>query len=327
MASKEAFQLCPNLSFVPAQQGRYIWTSEQILRLLKGYGFEVVYASIDEFQMDILDTPNPEALAQDIQKQIQQGFKITASIGIAKNSLLAKLASKINKPNGRLILTEENLTQILAQIPVEKLCGIGPKTGLFFADLGIKTCFDLYQKPAYFLEQILGKNGLNLYASLRSNEHFQVQETDEKPKSIGHSYTLPRASENTGFIKAWIRLLCEMVGKRLREQNLVSRTVFLWLNGPEIGNFRAQKTYEQAINDGFEVYHRCLKIMAKIGQKRLKIRAFGVSCSGLSKACYLPLFREQKRREELIKAMDKINTRHGEDTIYPAVITLTRKLR
>ena len=327
MPSKEAFQLCPNLSFVPAQQGRYIWTSEQILGLLKGYGFQVVYASIDEFQMDILDTQNPQTLAQGIQNRIQEAFKITASIGIAKNSLLAKLASKINKPNGRLILTEENLAQILAGIPVEKLCGIGPKTGPFFADLGIKTCLDLYQKSANFLEQILGKNGINLYASLHSNEYFQVQEGDEKPKSIGHSYTLPRASENTGFIRAWIRLLSEMVARRLREQNLVSKTVNLWLNGPEIGNFGAQKTYEQAINDGYEVYHRCLTIMAKTGRKMPKIRALGVNCSNLILAQYSSLFREQKRREELIKAVDKINARHGEDTIYPAVVTLTRKLR
>ena len=94
MPSKEAFRICPDLAFVPAQQGRYIWTSEQILGLLRRYGFEVSYASIDEFQMDIRGTPNPETLAQGIQKRIQEAFKITASIGIAKNCLLAKLASK-----------------------------------------------------------------------------------------------------------------------------------------------------------------------------------------------------------------------------------------
>ena len=177
------------------------------------------------------------------------------------------------------------------------------------------------------MQDKFGKNGLNLFQSLHSNQRFQVQESNEKPKSIGHSYTFPRASENTGFIKAWIRLLSEMVARRLREQNLVSQTVNLWLNGPEIGNFGAQKTYEQAINDGYEVYARCLKIIAKTGQKRPRIRALGVNCSNLYLAQYSSLFREQKRREELIKAVDKINARHGEDTIYPAVIDLTRKFR
>ena len=76
MSSKEAFQICPDISFVPACQGRYIWTSEQILELLEKYGYQVSYASIDEFQMDIRDNPEPEGLAQDIQNKIQKCFKI-----------------------------------------------------------------------------------------------------------------------------------------------------------------------------------------------------------------------------------------------------------
>ncbi|MFH1507160.1 MAG: hypothetical protein ABIG46_01855 [Candidatus Omnitrophota bacterium] len=327
MPTKEAFSICPDLAFVPAQQGRYIWTSEEIFKLLKGYGFEIAYASIDEFQMDIQDTPNPENLAKEIRKEIQDSFKITASIGIAKNWILAKLASKINKPNGIAILNEANLEQTLAKIPAQKLCGVGLKTGLFFNDLGIKTCLELYQKPADYLEQILGKNGLNFYLSLHSNERFQTQEAEEKPKSVGHSYTFPRASENTGFIRAWIRLLSEMVARRLREQNLVSKTVYLWLTGPEIGNFKAQKTYREATNDAHDIFHRCLKIMAKTGKNNPKIRALGVTCSGLEKACYLPLFREQKRREDLLKAVDKINARIGEDTLYPASIELAKSMK
>ena len=327
MPTKEAFRLCPNAEFVPAEQGKYIWTSEQIFQLLKSYGFEAAYASIDEFQMGIGEHPDPESLARNIRKRIQEDFKVTASIGIAKNCLLAKLASKINKPNGMAIITEENLTQILAKIPVQKLCGIGKKSGQVFDLLGVKTCLDLYRKTPGFLEQIFGKNGLNLYQSLHSTDHFDTWEEDKKTRSIGHSYTLPRASENTEFIRAWIRLLSEMVARRLREQNLVSKTVYLWLNGPEIGNFGAQKTYREAINDGYEFYLRCLKILAKTAKKTPKIRALGVSCSSLSKKSYPPLFKEQKRREELNKAIDKINSRLGDDTIYPAIITLARKMQ
>ena len=113
MPSAEAFKVCPNLEFVPAEQGKYIWTSEQIYQLLQGYGFEAIYASIDEFQMDIGQAPDPLALAQDIQRRIQEAFNVTASVGVAKNWLLAKLASKLNKPNGIAILTEENLAEVL----------------------------------------------------------------------------------------------------------------------------------------------------------------------------------------------------------------------
>lgn len=327
MPTKEAFQICPNLEFIPAQQGKYIWTSEQIFELLKTYGFQLNYASIDEFQMDVPDTTNPEILAKDIQKKIYANFNITASVGIARNCLLAKLASKLNKPNGITIITEANLKDTLSKTPVDKLCGVGQKTGLELHALGVKTCLDLYQKTPQFLEQNLGKFGLNLYLSLHSTERFDGLGEEEKPKSIGHSYTLSRVSETPGFIQAWIRLLSEMVARRLRQQNLVAKTVYLWLNGPQIGNFGAQKTYLQATNDGYEIGYRCLKIMAKIGPKMPKIRALGVTCGNLTPNQNLSLFKEQKRREELIKALDKLNNRYGDDCIYPAIINLTKESR
>ena len=325
MPTKEAFQLCPNLEFVPAQQSRYIWTSGQIFGMLKAYGFSLNYASIDEFQMDIASIANPGILAKNIQEKIYCEFNITASIGIAKNWILSKLGSKLNKPNGITIITDANLKSILAKTPVEKLCGVGQKTSPELHGLGIKTCLDLYQKNAQFLEQNLGKFGLNLYLSLHSSERFEGSEEEQKPKSVGHSYTLGRASETPGFIQAWIRLLSEMVASRLRQQNFVASTVHLWLNGPQIGNFGAQKTYSQATNDGYEICHRCLKIMARTGPKTPKIRALGVTCGNLSFSQNLPLFREQKRREELLKTVDKLNNRYGDGCIYPAIIDLAKK--
>ncbi len=173
----------------------------------------------------------------------------------------------------------------------------------------------------------MGKHGLNLYISLHSTDCFDSNENESEPKSVGHSYTLPRASKNPVFIKAWIRLLSEMVAERLRQNNLVSNTVHLWLNGPEIGNFGAQKTFQQATNDGNEIYLRALKIMAKIGLKMPAIRALGVSVSSLDASVYPPLFKEQKRREDLIKTIDKINSRFGDGSIYPAIIDLTKKMQ
>ena len=328
MASAEAFKICPSLEFVAAQQGKYIWTSEQIYELLKERGFALSYASIDEFRMDIINLPEPQALAKDIQEQIYANFNITASIGIAKNSLLAKLASKLKKPKGLLELTEANLISTLANTPVGKLCGIGVKSQELLAGLGIETCLDLYEKTPDFLRRTFGKNGIELYASLHANEGFQETGEPDILKSVGHSYTLPVAVKTPGFIRAWLRVLSEMVATRLRQQNLVSRSVHLWLNCPQTGNFGAQETFSQATNDGYEICQRSLKIMAKLLPKQAKIRALGVTCQGLSKQAYCqPLLKEEIRRGALLAAQDRINSRFGEQSICPALTLLARKLQ
>lgn len=266
MNSSEAFKICPGLEFVPAEQSKYIWTSEQILGLAKGYGFKTAYISIDEFQMDIGNETEPHTLADNIRKQIYANFKITASVGAAENGILAKLASKLNKPNGIAILTNENLKETLSKTPIKKLCGVGEKTETLLLGVGVNSCFDLYNKTLGYMESILGKFGINLYEGLHCKESFDAKNGSDPnfgsdpffvpdlPKSIGHSYTFPRSSVNPQFIKAWIRLLSEMVGRRLREQKLFSFTTHLWLNGPKIGNFASQNTSDQATDDSYEIY-------------------------------------------------------------------------
>jgi DNA polymerase-4 len=311
MSSREAFQICPGLEFVCADQGKYIWTSEQIFEMLKTYGLHLSYASIDEFQLDITDYPDPLKLAEDIRARIYANFNITASVGIAKNWLLAKTASKINKPNGVTIINEVNLKEILGRTPLEKVCGMAGKTGAILSNRGLKTALDLYLKIPAFFEENPGK----------------FSEEPVKPESIGHSYTLPKTLENPQVMRAWIRLLSEMVGERLRHKNLAAKTIHLWLSGPEIGNFGAQKTSNIASNDSFEIYSRSLKIACQTLKKRPKIRALGVTASQLILQEPLFLFPAEKRREGLIKALDRINRRFGDSSIYPAQVYLTRRIK
>ncbi|MBM3250534.1 MAG: DNA polymerase IV [Candidatus Omnitrophica bacterium] len=325
MPSAEAFRICPHLEFVPADQSKYIWTSREILKLLEPYGLQLNYASIDEFQLDIRETREPLKLAADIRKKIEENFRITASVGIAKNWLLAKLASKLNKPDGVAMLTESNLAETLANVAAEKLCGVGQSTTQTLQSLGVLTCLDLYRKSASFLSQNLGKFGLNLFVSLHAEDSFSDLEQDANPKSVGHSYTLPWPTKTPGFIRGWLRLLSEMVAERLRQQELTAKVVHLGLGGPEIGHFSAQKTFSQASNDGYEIYLRAAKIMAKIGQNMPKIRFLGVTCSNLSSPEYAPLFKEQEKRERLLKTVDRINHRFGDRAIFPAIICQTRR--
>jgi DNA polymerase IV len=326
MSTIEALTRCPHAAFVPADQGKYIWTSEEIYGMLKKYGLPMNYASIDEFQLDLGDMDDPTALAREIQTEIYSRFNITASAGIAKNWLLAKLASKLNKPNGIALITDQNMERVFAKVPAKKICGVGPRTAEILETQGVRTCLDLYRKDAHFLKEHLGQAGIELYLGMRTEERFEAAESPEKPKSVGHSYTLPRATQNMVFIKAWVLLLSDMVGQRLRQKGLVSKSVHVWLNGPEIGSFSAQMSFTQATNDHYEIYTRALKIMDRKAPKTPKIRALGVTCASLEEIRYQPLLEEEKRRDTVIKAIDRINGKYGDNTIFPAAVVIAKKM-
>jgi len=163
--------------------------------------------------MDAENHRIPVSLGNEIKEKIYANFNITASVGIAKNWLMAKLASKLNKPNNLILIDDSNFEQILRQAPLSKLCGMGGKNGRILMAQGLETCWDLY---------------LNLPAFFSENPDKFNENCSRLPKSISHSYnTLSNPQINPQVIRVWLRLLSEMVAVRLRQQNLVTQT---WIN-------------------------------------------------------------------------------------------------
>jgi len=323
MSSKEAFLICPNLEFVAADQAKYIYISECIYQMFFDYDPNPIYTSIDEFQLDLrslVELKNMEKLAQEIRAKISSKFGITASVGIAKNCLLAKLASKINKPNGLCILTELNLKSSLFNLPVEKLMGVGSGTRIYLNKIGVFSCWDFYNLSEDFLTAHLGKVGFNFYLGLHANDSFSLNQSPEKPKSIGHSYTLNKPTNNQEFIFSWVRLLSEMVSRRLREQDLAACTIhFSCDDALKKAYISRQKTFNSGTNDGQDIAAKIVQIWAKLGPKKPLLRCLGVSCSGFT-SIYRDLFKDVDKRQNLLKTTDNINQKFGEWTLMPASI-------
>jgi len=333
MSSREAFRLCPNAEFVVADSAKYIFTSERIFQLLKDFSPNLEYLSVDEFVLGLegLDKVlgSPQEICAKIKQAIKEAFGITCSIGIAPTRILAKLASKLDKPDGLKIITEQDLPSFFQDMPVELLCGIGPSLKTSLNLIGILSLKDLFDAPKNLLIDKFGKLGYWLFEAVRANKDLPVNPfdaADTPPKSIGHSYTLPRATANKEAIFAWIRLLSEMVSQRLREKNLEAKTVHLYLIGPEINRgFSKQKTFIEPTFDGYELYRRCIGIVAQNRGIDFKVRAIGVSCSNFKSQEGLFLLTEQVKRCRLLNALDSINNKIGEWSIFPASITLTRQ--
>jgi hypothetical protein len=115
-----------------------------------------------------------------------------------------------------------------------------------------------------------------------------------------------------------------MVGRRLREKSLGAKTVHLRLAGPEIEHFGQQVTYKEPTHDGFEIYLRAIKILKKSGPQIPKIRGLGISVKSLFPAEKYFLLKEDIKRRDLTEALDLINNKFGDWSIYPAVISLAK---
>ncbi|MBN3038497.1 MAG: DNA polymerase IV [Candidatus Omnitrophica bacterium] len=328
MSSQEAFRLCPQAIFVPCDSTKYIYTAQEISKMLKDFSPQIEMSSIDEFYLDITGCErifgSPKALGRLIKQKIKERFGITGSIGIAPNKSMAKLASKEKKPDGLVIWAKKDLPGILKDMPIEKICGIGPKMTLYLQQMSIFSCGQLANTSIRLLAERFGKYGLWLKEIARGEDTDRVElsATPElPPKSVGHSYTLEKNIFNIEAIKAWIRLLCEMVATRLRNLLLEGSVVHLYLRGPNLQWWSRQKKFAESTLDGQSIYKRCLIIMDNLAQPRNPIRALGVTVSGLVPARSIYLFDEDKKRDSLLSAIDDINQRFGEWSIYPARLT------
>jgi DNA polymerase-4 len=326
MNTKEAFLICPQAKFIPADSAKYLYVSNQIFQMLKIYPCDIGYSSIDEFDLEFGAHQKIDhiAIAKDIKQLIRNTFGISCSIGIAPNWHLAKLGSKIGKPDGLTIIDQSNYLDILSRTPIEKVCGIGPALTNQLNNLGIKTCCQLIKYPRQNLVNKFGKIGHWLADCLnpQCQETHKNQDTGNPPKSIGHSYTLPKETSNPKIILSWIRLLSEMVAQRLRKSGLEAKTIKVWVSHAENRGFSRQKTFQSSISHGHNIFMRSMTILGLKNGQKMSLRAIGIEVSGLHTRTRTLLLEKERNEENLARFMDKINDRYGDWTIYPATIAL-----
>jgi DNA polymerase-4 len=167
MPIQEAKRRCPQLILVEGDHSKYTETSSQIFSMLKEYTPLVEVASIDEAYLDITQSTllfkSPFHLAQTIKAHILKKEKLTCSVGIAPNKLLSKLASRLKKPDGLVVIEKDEVENVLRDLPVSKLYGIGPKLEEALQAMGIFACGSMGKFPVSLLTQRFGVIGERLH--------------------------------------------------------------------------------------------------------------------------------------------------------------------
>lgn len=321
MPTQEAKRRCPQLILVEGDHSKYTEASARIFSLLKDYTPCVEVASIDEAYLDITESQllfkSPQNIAQSIKDRILVREGLTCSIGIAPNKLLAKLGSRLKKPDGLVMIPKEGVEELLRDLPVGKLYGIGPKLEESLRAIGVFTCGQLGKIPVPFLKNRFGVIGERLHEMGLGLDDGPVVPFDEEEdaKSLSHSVTLEKDTSDPAVIRKVLLQLSEKVSRRMRREGFYGKRVTLTVRYSDFFTFTKQKTLPQWVNSGNEIFQHSLQIFESVSHPK-PVRLLGVGVSQFKKEwSQLDLFEKREKKDELLKAMDRVNERFGDWTL------------
>ena len=219
MPMSQALQRCPDLIVLPPAMDKYRAASKQILAIYHDYTELVEPLSLDEAYLDVTDAPHCKGsatlIAQEIRARIAETVGITASAGIAPNKFLAKIASDWNKPNGQFVVRPQDVDAFVAELPVDKLFGVGKVTAMKLKKLGAFTCADLRKWSIPELQHYFGKFGGSLYGLCRGIDRRQVSASRER-KSVSVEETYVTDLRDLDACLRELPSLIELLQQRIR---------------------------------------------------------------------------------------------------------------
>ncbi|HOJ39150.1 MAG TPA: DNA polymerase IV, partial [bacterium] len=247
MSIPEALKLCPDAILVPGNPICYAETSRVVFSLLSLFTDTLEIYSIDEAFLDVSRTfplfGGKGALGRRIKETIRKKTGLTCSVGMAPNKLLAKIAASLVKPDGLRIIEEKEVPELMSDLPVEEVPGIGPRLASLLSDWGITTCGQLQRLGENFLITRFGLRGRFLYQAACGFDNSPVVPTPPQPKSIGHSYTLPFNTDHTDFLRSVLFRLAEQVAARMRQSSFHGRVVTVCLRLDDFTTFTRQRKF------------------------------------------------------------------------------------
>lgn len=322
MSIVEGLNMCPGAMIVRGNPEKYIDTSRRIFCVLKTFTEKVELYSIDEGFLEI----NQENIYHEglmelglaIKDAIRRETSLTCSVGISCNKTVAKIASDLCKPDGIRIVKESEIREFMKTLPVEKVPGIGPKMAEQLNLMGIEFCGQIEKIPLSLLKKKYGVRGEEVWYLCHGVGETKVNIQSPEPKSFGHSYTLRDDADDINIILSVLCRLAHQVGMRMRQENYYGNVIAVIVRYSDFTSFSKRKTYPFWFNDDQTIF-RCASSLIFAEPVIKKIRLLGVSVSGIHKRYQMNLFNNEKR-EKMLKAMDAINEKYGNDTVFPCMM-------
>ena len=238
MPTAQAIRRCPHAIVLPVRMARYAEISQQIHAIFERFTPLVEPLSLDEAFLDVTASTNlfgpAEKIGRDIKQRIKEETQLAASVGIAPNKFLAKLASDLEKPDGFVIITQQTAQQILDPLPVGRIWGIGRVAQKAFRDRGIHTIADLRRCTLEQLTPIAGNTAAHLLQLAHGQDNRPVEAT-RQAKSLSSEQTFASDVKDAAVLLGVLLEQVDTVAQRLRRHHLRAKTITLKLR---YGDFR-----------------------------------------------------------------------------------------
>ncbi|WP_110114750.1 DNA polymerase IV [Bacillus sp. CGMCC 1.16541] len=331
----EAKQKCPELVVLKPNFPLYRQVSKKMFDYLLKYSNVLEPASIDEGYLDITNCfqlGSPLEIAEQIQQTLLTELKIPVSIGIAPNKFLAKTASDMKKPLGITILRKRDVSHILWPLQVSKMHGIGAKTAEKLNQLGIETIEHLAKADEHRVKHVLGVKGKTIIERANGIDHRLVNpNASSQFKSIGHSTTLPKNETDDRILLQTFNRLAQSVSQRMHQKKVVTQHIQITIRYSNFETITRSEKLPNSIDSKEELFNQAVRLFRKhwTGDP---IRLLGITAAQVvrkkeaMKQLSLFTYEEEATEEPLLKVMDQLKGRFGDDIIQKGIdITNSKK--
>ena len=309
----QAKRLCPQAVFLEGRYARYEAFSDGFFRILEEFTPDIEPGGIDEAYLDMTGFEPfygpPIQAARRMKARIKDELGLYCTVGIASSKVVARVASDLAKPDGVLEVEVGKEAEFLAPLPVEKLPGVGPRTGDVLARLGIRSIGDLAAAAPLRLEKALGAWGLGLHRLAWGRDLGPLAPPAEA-KSISRSTTFARDTLDRAFLEAVLAYLSQRVGADLRASGRQARVVSLKLRYADFETLSHQQALPQPIDLDQVIFEVARGLLLKQLKKRRElVRLVGVGVEGLVAGRQLRLGPETLG--ELNRTLDRLRRKYG----------------
>jgi DNA polymerase-4 len=325
MPTREAMRRCPHAICVRPRFDRYKAVSNTVFGIFHEFTPLVEGLSLDEAFLDVTASQAALGPAEEIARKIRQRIRertgLTASVGVAPNKLIAKIASDLRKPDALVIVRQQEVTALLDPLSIRKLFGIGNKTAPQLEGIGIRTFRDLRTAPEAKLRPIFGNHVVGIKARASGiDERPVIADWDEK--QISAEETFDQDITERAQLHAQLAQLTDRMATRLRAGGWLASRITVKIRRKDFKTYTRQCGIKPATQETRPLASAAAELLKEWLQEqpRAAIRLLGVGAGDLSQASQLDLFAapESRRNQNLDQTIDHIRTRFGTDALARA---------